>query len=231
MKLKLGFRRAIDSGKKSGGRRMVGALFNECYEIWSGSPAVEALNIGLETSMINERSEDTSSLENEDSPCRHRSEAQSTHEEDGASCDSLVESIKNKMKRRRHDLLESLEERLLAKCTKQVSVQKQMVSLVNEESALRKEDIELRKRSLEQFKAAEISFNASLQQISQEMSRTINQGFMMMASMFQQHQHHHQHQQYQHQEQEVQRQFFVPDNQQGHQNQDQGSIYKSYNRL
>ena len=96
MKLKLGFRRAIDSGKKSGDGRMVGALFNECYKIWSGSPAVEALNIGLETSMINERSEDSSSLENEDSPCGHRSEAQSTHEEDGASCDSLVESIKNR---------------------------------------------------------------------------------------------------------------------------------------
>ena len=126
-KLKVGFRRAIDSGKKSGGGRMVGALFNECYEIWSGSPGVEALNIGLENSMINERSEDSSSLENEDSPCGHRSKAQSTHEEDGASCDSLVEPIKNKMKRRRNDLLESLEERRHAKCTKQVSVQEQMV--------------------------------------------------------------------------------------------------------
>ena len=76
---------------KCGSGRMVGAFFNECYEIWSRSPAEEALKMGLKTVVINERNEDSSSLENEDSPYGQSSETQSTHEEDGASCGSLVD--------------------------------------------------------------------------------------------------------------------------------------------
>ena len=34
------FRKAVDSGRKSGGGRIVMALYDECHEIWSGSPAV-----------------------------------------------------------------------------------------------------------------------------------------------------------------------------------------------
>ena len=53
-KMKNGFRKAINSGRKSGGGRVVYALYDDCYAIWSGSPATEAVAEGIETTTINE---------------------------------------------------------------------------------------------------------------------------------------------------------------------------------
>ena len=39
-RLKTNFRKAIDSGRKSGGGWIVLGLYDECYQIWAGSPAV-----------------------------------------------------------------------------------------------------------------------------------------------------------------------------------------------
>ena len=51
-KIKKSFRKAVDSGRKSGGGRVVWNLYDECYELWSGSPAVQCLNHGLETESV-----------------------------------------------------------------------------------------------------------------------------------------------------------------------------------
>ena len=50
-KIKTSFRKAVDSRKSSGGR-VVWNLYDECYELWSGSPAVKCLNHGLETESV-----------------------------------------------------------------------------------------------------------------------------------------------------------------------------------
>ena len=51
-RIKLSFRKAVDSGRRSGGGRVVMALYDECYEVWAGSPAVESLETGIETSTL-----------------------------------------------------------------------------------------------------------------------------------------------------------------------------------
>ena len=48
---KLGFRKAIGSGRRSGGGRVVTQFYEECLEIWSASPAVESIESGLENSV------------------------------------------------------------------------------------------------------------------------------------------------------------------------------------
>ena len=46
-RLKTNFRKAVDSGRKSGGGRTVLGLYDECYAIWAGSRAVESVDRAL----------------------------------------------------------------------------------------------------------------------------------------------------------------------------------------
>ena len=61
-RIKFGYRKAVDSGRRSGGGRVVTLFFDECSELWSGCPAVEAMGNGIETSEEISVSEDTASL-------------------------------------------------------------------------------------------------------------------------------------------------------------------------
>ena len=46
------FRKALDSGRMSGGGRTVAAFYYACSDIWSGSPATSILDNGLEWSLV-----------------------------------------------------------------------------------------------------------------------------------------------------------------------------------
>ena len=61
-KIKTGFRKAVDSGRNSGGGRVVWNMYDECCELWSGSPAVQCLNHGLETESVIELDNTVSSV-------------------------------------------------------------------------------------------------------------------------------------------------------------------------
>ena len=47
--IRLKYRQAIDSGKKSGHGRMIMCYFNLCNKIWGGSPAMVQISSGLES--------------------------------------------------------------------------------------------------------------------------------------------------------------------------------------
>ncbi|RXN03160.1 tripartite motif-containing 16-like protein [Labeo rohita] len=51
--IRLKYRHAVDSGKRSGHGRVVLLYFELCEQIWGGSPAVTTINCGIETSGIN----------------------------------------------------------------------------------------------------------------------------------------------------------------------------------
>ena len=108
--------------------------------------------------------------------------------EDTEYTDAIIVPMKIKMKRKKEELLETLNERRHAICTKQASVQEKLLILAKEDSMMRKEDLDVRKKSLELFEAAERSVSHSLQQLSQDMDRTMTDGFMMIATVLQQQQ-------------------------------------------
>ena len=184
--LKIGFRKVIDSGRKSGGGRAVGSLFMECNDIWAGSPAVEKLDGGLESSFINEENRDSCFCNHSDSPLA-RGSGSPPSSEDTEYNDAI--NVLMKMKARKEELLETVNERPHAKCMKQAPVQEQLLTLAKEDSMMQKEDLQLRKTSLELFEAAERNFSHSLQQMSQDMARTMTDELMMIATMLQQQQH------------------------------------------
>ena len=47
--LEKGYRKASDVGRQSGGGRIIATFYDLCSEIWSGSPATEPIQAGLET--------------------------------------------------------------------------------------------------------------------------------------------------------------------------------------
>ena len=49
-RIRTGYKKALDSGRRSGGGRIVTTFFDECSEIWGGSPAVECVKNGIESS-------------------------------------------------------------------------------------------------------------------------------------------------------------------------------------
>lgn len=60
MAIRLKYRHAVVSGKRSGHGRVVLLYFELCEQIWGGSPAVTTINCGIETSNINNSSSTTS---------------------------------------------------------------------------------------------------------------------------------------------------------------------------
>ena len=48
-RIKFSYQKAVDSGRQSEGGRVVTIRFDECTELWSGYPAVESMDNGIET--------------------------------------------------------------------------------------------------------------------------------------------------------------------------------------
>lgn len=50
-KMRTDYKKAVDSGRKSGGGRVVFTFYNLCESLWGGSPAVESVSTGLDSAM------------------------------------------------------------------------------------------------------------------------------------------------------------------------------------
>ena len=206
-KIKTSFRKAIDSGSKSGGGRVVYELYDDCYEIWAGCPAAESISNGIETASVNnvstighgELNEDESS-ESSHAKSSHTESSQSesfdlekankdaaSEGRQGDEEDTIdVEPLKKKMKTKRDDLSKVLSERRNCKSTKKISFQDQMLEFTKEDMAMRAEEMKMKRRLVDQFESSERHFNQSMEQFSAAMSRTMAEGFSMLRCMFQQ---------------------------------------------
>ena len=198
-KIKTSFRKAVDSGRRSGGGRVTYALYNECYEIWAGCPAVESLDDGVESSSIKsysaaeddspasflllEHDENDFTNDNRDISVTNNQPSSSSKETSDAD---IVEPLKKKMKTKREELTKVLKDRRNGKSIKQVSAQEQLLVIAKEEAAARNEELELKRKLIEQFENSEKRFYESMQQFSTTMSRTMLEGFGMISQMLQQ---------------------------------------------
>lgn len=168
--------------------RVVSTLYDECYEIWGGSPAAESIAGGIETDLINEK---------ENMPTTSDDGYEGNEDETGAEDTSLetldmqmpqedYEPLKKKVKTKREALSASLKERRNSKLVKHASFQEQILSITKEDSQLKKEDIELRRQLVNQFQESENNFNKTMQKFFESISNTMSQSFMMMQFMMQQ---------------------------------------------
>ena len=154
-KIKNSFRKAVDSGKRSGGGNIVYSLYEECLEIWAGSPSAECVNGGIESATINNANEEkengdkryvmSNSLSETDSV---ENASQETSTEDTSSFDQedYVEPIAKKMKVTREALMTKLQKQRNSRSIKKIALQEQMSNYIREDMALRNRSLHSRKK-------------------------------------------------------------------------------------
>ena len=151
--IKAQYRKAVDSVRRSGGSRIVQALYKECTEIWAGSPAVESLPNEIESSMPTTScvSHPTSGEGSDFAIDLSPSSANTTGDlenlgnvtREGAKIAGIdVASKPKSMKDKRRSLLEHLKRKKDEKLTKPLSLGDQVLDMTLVEIALKRRAME-----------------------------------------------------------------------------------------
>lgn len=150
--------------------------FDECSELWSGCPAVEAMGNGIETSEEISVSEDPASL-----PSIVDDSASDDENNDAHSISSVKEAVEKTTDSRRN-LISKLKEKKNSKLTKKVTTENRMITLEQEE-------LQLKKRMIDHLEKSEKKYTESMQSFARSLnslSSTLQNGFNMLEMMMQQ---------------------------------------------
>eukprot|EP00794_Sanderia_malayensis_P020624 gene20624-22659_t len=165
------FRKAVDSGRKSGGGRVIFALYDECEEIWAGSPAVNSMNDGIESSFSNE----SSSPETTDMEGSIDSLQSTQVEETGIETKDAEKPVKD-MALARRNLLAHLKEKKDSKLSKRTSGDAQLLDIAREELKLKKATLASIESSKEKHAATMDMFGENFK----DLTKVISNGFGML---------------------------------------------------
>ena len=121
---------ALDSGRRSGGGKVIAQFYNQCNDIWGRCPAVESIPSGIDFSASTESSElssNTGLVSDVSESCSDdNQDSFLTLEHDSAAIP-------------KRSLVEHLKDAINSKMMKNVSYEKQMMQLAKEDMALKKE--------------------------------------------------------------------------------------------
>ena len=59
------FKKAVDTGKRCGGGRIIFTFYELCERIWGGCPAVNSISHGIDTSTPKEKTQENEPMQNE----------------------------------------------------------------------------------------------------------------------------------------------------------------------
>ena len=165
-RIRSGYKKAVDSGRKSGGGRIVATFYDECSEIWAGSPAVESTINGIESSL---QGADREANEPED---LNSSLDMNEPEED-------VSEVTTPRDETRRSLLKFLNGKKDDKLNKRLSTDKQLIAIANEELTLKRKVAEKMEESEKKYQKTMDSFAEGLK----DLTTTLNSGFKMVGSL------------------------------------------------
>ena len=185
--VRLKYRAAVDSGRRSGHGRVILLYFEECEQIWGGSPATKRLQNGIDSSNINL---DDSCKESIGIPFNEGNSEDSDPElEVSASTSSTSTSIGSldvdsteRVSKRRALLDDALKNHKKRKLQKKVSMDRQLLSLA-------KEELELKKEMLKQQREIDDDYKNSMRTLSgvmESLGRSIAEGFQSLRYIQQQ---------------------------------------------
>ena len=180
-KIRTMFRKAVDSGRRSGGGRVIFALLKECEEIWSGSPAVHCIENGIQSSFsISSCSEDSLEDESRKDSCYASKipEGECSQQEDTNQevRPEPAEKATKVMDDARGNLLSYLKERKDSKLSKRTSGEAQLLDIAREELKLKKATLASIEASKEKHAATMQMFGENLQNLTY----VISNGFGML---------------------------------------------------
>eukprot|EP00794_Sanderia_malayensis_P010159 gene10159-11199_t len=138
-RIKTSFRKAVDSGRRSGGGRVVTHLYDECHKIWAGSPAVDCIENGIATmtelSQGNSACEETLTLTGSDQTQSQSSSSANSGPENEDEEEQVMQTPQIKdMGSCRKDLLNKLKEKKDSRLTKRILVEAQLLEATKEEA-------------------------------------------------------------------------------------------------
>lgn len=192
--IRLNFKKALDSGRASGGGRVVACFYDLCREIWGGSPAVEKMGCGIDTSGVLD--EDKAGDQRDDAV-----EEEENKEDDNSktsACShqaSELTSNRNSCANRRQMLSDKLTDSRNKKLKKTIPFENQMLALAKDDAELRKNLVsqlkEGDKEHLEYIKSRDQEHSECMRNIGAtmyEMSHCISSGFQLLSNLLQQQQ-------------------------------------------
>ena len=175
------FRKAVDSGRKSGGGRVVFSLYEECEEIWAGSPAVNCIQNGIQSSFSTpSTSGESLDLESsKDFDDNTKGLEEETLLEEDSSLETRPESSEmatKDMASARRNLLSHLKEKKDSKLSKRTSAEAQLLDIAREELKLKKATLASIESSKQKHAATMQMFGENLQNLTS----VISNGFGML---------------------------------------------------
>ena len=172
--IRLKYRRAVDSGRRSGGGRVVATFYEACESIWGGCPAVEAINGGIESSLP--ATDDPQNIEEADG--EKDDYPLGLDEDDQADEQIAIELSNDSNPNKRRSLVDHLKEQRNSKLKKKIPTDKQMLDVA-------KEDVFVKKDFLTQMKSTDKDQSDQLRALNETMvnlTRSINEGMVNIES-------------------------------------------------
>lgn len=173
--IRLKYRHAVDSGRRSGHGRVVLLYFELCEHIWGGSPATTTIPNGIETSKIND---DTLSLgSSAPSPSTAPSPGTSESLESDTQDGGLSTEIQN-----RRDMLNTM-----LSTYKQKRLKRKLPN-DGQMLVLAQEDLKVKKQILERMESNDKDFSENMGKLTSNIENLTNSmvdGFALMRQMIQ----------------------------------------------
>jgi hypothetical protein len=176
-RIRTGYKKALDSGRRSGGGRIVTTFFDECSEIWGVSPAVECVKNGIESSrqdVVEDLVEDVDALAAANNSSLPSNNVDSVDEE-------LDESIENESNHDegRRSFLTFLNNKRDAKLSKKIATESQLLAIAKEELSLKRKATEKMEESEKKYQKTMDSFATGLTNVTS----TITKGFTLLGNL------------------------------------------------
>ena len=132
--IRLKFRQAVDSGRRSGNGRVVMLYFELCEKIWGGSPATTQTEGGLETADLDStHASETQLVDESDSTSNHTGDGDLATGSSRDNGEELTDDTSASVTKRRKLLDAKLNGHRQEKLTKRIPVDHQLLTCAQEE--------------------------------------------------------------------------------------------------
>ena len=196
------YKKAVDSGKKSGGGRTVATFYDVCNEIWGGCPATTSLEHGVDTADfeviditagmpdanlssskspsvahvpdVSEESSEVESNSRPETPYSTCSEAPDQKDHGDATDSKQVSTNRRK-------LIEHIKEKRDSKLTKSKSADQQHLAVIKEELSLKKEMVSEMKQMDKEYQQTMARFASAMENLN----HSVSSAFGMMGTLLQ----------------------------------------------
>lgn len=181
--IRLKFRQAVDSGRRSGHGRVVMLYYELCERVWGGSPATEQIEAGVESTDIEEvvvppsTSTSVSSLDEDES---EEGDGGGAAIADGEPNEPVAAAAGNTTVQHRRELLnDKLKNYRQEKLKRKIPVDAQLLECA-------KEELQVKKRLVDQMYAVDKEYSENMTKLSgnmEKLTNSISDGFSLLRNL------------------------------------------------